>query len=130
MAKLSGQGLTVESSADLGVETIMRDGVAPDVAGMATLAPGKLAILLWHYHDDDLSGADASIKLALSALPFTTGDARVTHYRIDDMHNNACAEWKRPGSPTVGIDRGSAELTFSLPRQAVSLLVVEWPTAR
>ncbi|MEO8334529.1 MAG: beta-xylosidase [bacterium] len=152
MAKMSGQRLTVESSGDLGVETIMRDGVrgAPDVAGMASLAPGKLAILLWHYHDDDVPGPDASITLALSALPFTTGNARVTHYRIDDTHSNAYAEWKRLGSPTapnrqqyarletagqlsrldalptVRVERGATELTLALPRQAVSLLIIEW----
>jgi len=156
MAKMSGQRLTVESTGDLGVETIMRDGVrgAPDVAGMASLAPGKLAVLLWHYHDDDLPGPDANIKLALSALPFTTGDARVTQYRIDDTHSNAYAEWKRMGSPiapnrqqytqleaagklaqlelspTTRVERGTTELTITLPRQAVSLLIIEWPVAR
>ncbi|MDB4892940.1 MAG: glycoside hydrolase family 39, partial [Gemmatimonadetes bacterium] len=156
MAKMSGQRLTVESTGDLGVEAIMRDGVrgAPDVAGMASLAPGKLAILLWHYHDDDVPGPDASIKLVLSALPFMTGDARVTHYRIDDKHSNAYAEWKRLGSPiapnrqqyaqleaagqlarldappTARVERGATELILTLPRQAVSLLLIEWPATR
>lgn len=48
MAKMSGQRLPVESSGDIRVETITRDGVrgAPDVAAIASLAAGKLAVLL------------------------------------------------------------------------------------
>ncbi len=97
-----------------------------------------------------MPGPDASITLALSALPFTTGDARVTHYRIDDTHSNAYAEWKRLGSPiapnrqqyapletagrlsrldappTVRVARRATERTLALPRQTVSLLLIEW----
>ena len=152
MAKLGGRRLPVESSGDLGVATIMRDGVrgAPDVSALASLAPGKLAIMLWHYHDDDVAGPDASVQLSLAGLPITGGNARVTHYRIDDTHSNAFAEWKRIGSPvaptkaqyarleasgqltrldappTMHIANGNAAVTFALPRQAVSLVLIEW----
>jgi len=76
----------------------------------------------------------------------------VTHYRIDQQHSNAYAEWLRMGSPiapdpaqyaalqragelatiqaspaTIGLDAGKATLVFTLPRQGVSLLVVRWP---
>ena len=152
MAKLSGQRVPVESSSDAGVEAIMRDGVrgAPDVAALAGLAPGKLSVLVWHYHDDDVAGPDASVTLALSGLPLAGGDARVTHYRIDERHSNAYGVWKRMGSPlaptaaqygllvaagqlerldagTPGrVENGSLSLPFRLPRQGVSLLVIEW----
>ena len=73
----------------------------------------------------------------------------VTHYRIDADHSNAYAAWIRMGSPVapnrkqyaeleaagklaamgqpsaVAIRAGSAKLSFPLPRQAVSLLVIE-----
>ena len=151
MAMQTGRRVFVESSGDLGVEAIMRAGVrsAPDVSALASLAPGKLVVLVWHYHDDDVPGADASVQLVLNGLPRIEG-ARVTHYRIDDTHSNAYAEWKRMGSPiaptrpqyaqleaagrlarfdaptTVHVENGTASLAFGLPRQAVSLLVVEW----
>ena len=151
MAMQTGRRVFVESSGDLGVEAIMRAGVrsAPDVSALASLAPGKLVVLVWHYHDDDVPGADASVQLVLNGLPRIEG-ARVTHYRIDDTHSNAYAEWKRMGSPiaptrpqyaqleaagrlarfdaptTVHVEKGTASLAFGLPRQAVSLLVVEW----
>ena len=152
MAKMTGQRLPVESTGDLGVEAIMRSGVrgAPDVAALASLAPGKAAVLVWHYHDDDVPGPDASVQLTVNGVP-VSGEARVTHYRIDDTHSNAYAEWKRLGSPiaptrqqyaqleaagrlgrldaraTVRLERGTAAFSFALPRQAVSLLIVEWP---
>jgi xylan 1,4-beta-xylosidase len=107
--------------------------------------------LVWHYHDDDVAGPDASVQLTLTGLPFVAGEARFTQYSIDDTHSNAYAVWKRIGSPiaptraqytqleaagklgrveapaTIRVDRGTAALTFALARQAVSLLVIEWP---
>ena len=156
MAKMPGRRLPVESTGDAGIDAIMRDGVrgAPDVAALASLSPGRLAVLLWHYHDDDLPGPDANVALTLAGLPFTAGDARVTHYRVDDTHSNAFAEWKRLGSPiaptrqqyvqleaagqlmrldipaTTRVANGTAAIALALPRQAVSMLLIEWPVAR
>jgi len=152
MAKLTGQRVAVESSGDPGVDAIMRDGVrgAPDVSAMASLAPKKLAIMVWHYHDDDVPGPDATVQLTMSGLSIATGDGRLTHYRIDDAHSNAYADWKRMGSPiaptrpqyarleaagqlgrldvpsSVRIANHAATVTFALPRQGVSLIVIEW----
>src|SRR5438045_5703964 len=68
MARLGGRRLPVESSGDAGLDAIVRDGVrgAPDVSALATLAPGKLAALVWHYHDDDVPGPDARVTLTLT----------------------------------------------------------------
>jgi len=153
MAQLSGRRVPAQSSGDAGVDAIMRDGVrgAPDVSALASLAPRRLAVLVWHYHDDDVPGPDARVSLALDGVPLGTGDARVTHWRVDDTHSNAFAEWKRMGSPiapnreqydrllragrlaklddapaTVHVADGNATLAFTLPRQAVSLVVLEW----
>jgi xylan 1,4-beta-xylosidase len=150
--KMGGRRLAVRSSADVGVEAIMKDGVrgAPDVSALASLEARKLSVMAWHYHDDDLPGPDAAVELRLSALPLAQGKARVTHYRIDEGHSNAYARWKRQGSPiapsaeqyaellasaqlatmegpaTVAVEKGAAVLRFALPRQAVSLVVLEW----
>jgi xylan 1,4-beta-xylosidase len=106
--------------------------------------------MLWHYHDDDLPGPAAQVTLQLEKLAVADGPARLTHFRIDDFHSNAFAVWKRLGSPiapnepqyaqlqaagqlaemgggeTVRLERGRATVTLTLPRQAVSLLVLEW----
>jgi xylan 1,4-beta-xylosidase len=150
--QLSGQRIEAQSSADPGVERILREGVraAPDVAALAALDGRKLSVVVWHYHDDDVPGAPAAIELHLTALPVKAGQAQVRHYRIDDAHSNAFTAWKRMGSPQQPTPEQYAELEkvaqlatlsareilqvadsrgtvrFALPRQAVSLLVVEF----
>jgi xylan 1,4-beta-xylosidase len=150
--KMGGRRLAVQSTADPGLEAMLRDGVRgpPDVSALASLDARKLSVLVWHYHDDDVSGPDAAVKLSVSGLPRGRGEARVQHYRIDENHSNSFAAWKRMGSPiapneqqyaeleaagklaqmeapaTVPIDGGRATLQLALPRQAVSLLMLEW----
>ena len=36
---------------------------APDVGALASLQAGKLCVLLWHYHDDDVPGPPADVTL-------------------------------------------------------------------
>ena len=121
----------------------------PDVAALASLDGSTLSVLVWHYHDDDVAGPDADVALTIAGLPTAASSARVTHYRIDETHSNAYGEWKRMGSPIAPndaqyarllessklttIDQPAArstsdgrELTFRLPRQGVSLVVLEW----
>jgi xylan 1,4-beta-xylosidase len=150
--KMGGRRLAVQSTAGPGLEAMLRDGVrgTPDVSALASLDARKLSVLVWHYHDDDVPGPDAAVKLSVSGLPRGRGEARVEHYRIDENHSNSFAAWKRMGSPiapneqqygeleaagklaqmeapaTVPIDGGRATLQLALPRQAVSLLMLEW----
>ncbi|MEY2881301.1 MAG: hypothetical protein RLZZ15_3681 [Verrucomicrobiota bacterium] len=155
MAKMSGQRIDAVSSADLGVEAIIKSGVrgAPDIAALASLdlAARKLAVLVWHYHDDDVPGPAADIALTLAGLPTSITSAKLAHHRVDGAHSNAYAVWQSLGSPvaptkpqylqleaaaqlahladapaTVAVDAGATTLRFALPRQAVSLLVLEW----
>jgi xylan 1,4-beta-xylosidase len=153
-ALMGPERLPAASSSEVPLETIITDGVraTPDVGVLASRAPGQVAIMVWHYHDDDVSGPDAAVTLAMTGLPAGVGNATVTHYRIDQQHSNAYAEWLRMGSPiapdpaqyaamqraselatlegspaTIGLDGGKATLAFTLPRQGVSLLVVRWP---
>jgi xylan 1,4-beta-xylosidase len=147
-AKMDGRRLTAVSSAEVSLDKMLTAGVReqPDVAAIASLNGDTVSILVWHYHDDDVPGPDAAVHLALTGLPRSTSLATVTHYRIDEQHSNAYAEWKRLGSPlapdqktylrleqagqlatlasaeTARVSRGGLELTFTLPRQGVSLV--------
>jgi xylan 1,4-beta-xylosidase len=152
-SRMGGQRVETTSSAEVPLATLIRSGVrgAPDVAALTSLEGHKLSVLVWHYHDDDLPGPDAQVHLSLGHLPLAAGQARVTHYRIDQSHSNAYTKWRGLGSPlepneaqyaqlkaagqlatladapaTVTVDQGAAALDFTLPRQAVSLVVVEW----
>jgi xylan 1,4-beta-xylosidase len=152
-SQMSGQRLTVESDTAMPLDSITRRGVRekPDVAAIASLDQNKLSIMVWHYHDDDVAGPDATVELALAGMPSATGEMKLTHYRVDENHSNAYGAWKRMGSPlapnqrqytqlqeasrlatiaeapvTVRVQQGAATLKFTLPRQAVSLLQLTW----
>lgn len=153
--KMSGRRVQTTSSGEVALEQILKGGVRdqPDVAAIASLDGRRLSIMVWHYHDDDLAGADAAVEIDALGLGPHSGDGTLTHYRIDQQHSNAYAEWQRLGSPlapnqniyarleqagklatlseptTVRIARGKATLKFNLPRQGVSLLVLDLPGA-
>ena len=147
---MSGERLAVESDAAVSLEAMLRDGVRgkPDVSAFASRDGDKLYIMLWHYHDDDLAGPAAEVELQLRNLPTANGRGKVEHFTIDADHSNAYTAWQRMGSPQrptpeqyaelqragqlasgdsiapLEIKSGAASLRLSLPRQAVSLLVV------
>jgi xylan 1,4-beta-xylosidase len=151
--KMSGRRVGVQSSGEVPLDALLRDGVrgAPDVSALASLDRNKLCVLVWHYHDDDVPGPDAAVTLTVDGLPAAAGQAQLAHYRIDATHSNAFAAWQRLGSPpaptpeqyaqlekagrlerleapaTVPLHDSQVTLAFTLPRQAVSLLVLEWP---
>jgi xylan 1,4-beta-xylosidase len=152
-SRMGGQRVETRSSGEVPLDTIIREGVrgAPDVGAIASLQGNKLCVLVWHYHDDDVAGPDARVQLDVAGLPLAAGSARLTHYRIDQTHSNAFTEWKNLGSPAqpdsaqyallikagrlstlddapgaVAVVNGAATLDFILPRQAVSLLVMDW----
>lgn len=151
-SKMRGKKLAVESDGEISLDDVVRNGVRekPDVAALAAMDQNEISILLWHYHDDDVTGPDASVKLNLKSIPGDKRNLKVSEYRIDQEHGNAFTVWKRMGSPqqptseqytalekagqltlmespkTLSIQEGSAQLSFSLPRQAVSLLLLNW----
>jgi len=152
-SKMGGQRLAAESSAAVPLATLLATGVRgePDVAALASGEEGRLAVLVWHYHDDDVPGPEASVELDLAGLPAAATRVEIAHYRIDEDHSNAYAAWRRMGSPiapdrkqyealeaasnlaelgpreTRSVEGDVLTLRFELPRQAVSLVTLEWP---
>jgi len=151
-SKMDGERVAVQSSGAVPLDAMMKDGVrgTPDVSALASKGNGRMSILVWHYHDDDISGPDADVRLKIDGLPGSIGQAHLTHYRVDAEHSNVFNVWKSMGMPqqptaeeysrleaasdlaTLGtpedipVQSGVAQIAFKLPRQAVSLLVLEW----
>ncbi len=150
-SKMSGRQLTAESEGTVSLTTIMSDGVRdkPDVSSFVSLDKNKLCVMVWHYHDDDVPGPVANVELTVDGLPPNFSQAQLRHFRIDQEHSNAYALWKRMGKPQnpttqqyaelekagqlallsppqkIRAKQGSVFLRFKLPRQAVSLLVID-----
>jgi xylan 1,4-beta-xylosidase len=148
---MQGDRVKVVSSGAVGLDAILEAGVRsqPDVDALATRSDHEISVLVWNYHDDDLPGQDAPVTLAISGIP-NAQRVLMRHYRIDSRHSNAYAVWKDMGSPqnpspeqftrleAAGnlelmnspswqwTEAGAATVKFSLPRQAVSLVQIEW----
>ncbi len=110
-ARLGAEQVAASSSSEVALEQILSDGVrgAPDVGVLATRAEnGRVDLLLWHYHDDDVPGPTADIHLSLAGLaPGVDFQARV--WRVDRQNGDAFSAWKAMGSPEkpsqVQVDR-------------------------
>jgi len=148
--KMRGARLAGSSTADTGVDLMRQQGVrgTPQVSSLGCRDGRKLAVLVWHYHDDDVPGPDAAVELSVTGLPWADGTARQEEYRVDALHSNAFEFWKRLGSPEqptpaqyqqlekaghldlletkpLRIQNGRANWRVRLPRQGVSLFLVE-----
>jgi xylan 1,4-beta-xylosidase len=150
---MGGKRIATHSTSEVPLDAMIKAGVRgqPDVAAFASLEGRRLSIMVWHYHDDDVAGPDAAVAIELAGLRGVSADLR--HYRIDADHSNAFVQWKVMGSPIapndaqyavlrkagelalldaptkVDILSGVATLRFSLPRQGVSLLVLDLSSA-
>jgi xylan 1,4-beta-xylosidase len=150
-SRMSGQQLNVTSDGAISLEDILANGVRgrPDVSAVASLDQNKLAVLIWHYHDDDVPGPNADVSLDLQNLPPTISRAKLTRYAIDADHSNAFAAWQKMGSPlpltglqydevekagkltaigkpeNISVKAGQLKLSLPVPRQAVELLVFD-----
>ena len=151
-AKMGGQRVAVSGGTGYDAETILKAGVRdrPDVSALAAINGKRLAVLFWHYHDDDVAGEPASVDLRIQHLPIKNGNVTVTRFIVDGSHSNSFAAWKRMGSPhtltpqqqneleaagrltmadkpeRIRVTNGLVKIESSLARQGVSLLLIDW----
>jgi xylan 1,4-beta-xylosidase len=149
---LGGERVKSSSAAALPAEEILRGGERgqPDINVIAARKDHEIEILVWNYYDVDLPADAARIELSISGLPANSNRVLVEHFRIDSDHSNAFTAWKEMGSPQaptphqfrqlegagqlqllgspafLPIERGSAQISFALPRQGLSLLRISW----
>ena len=151
-SRMGAERIGVTSDGAVGLDAIVKQGVRdrPDVAALASRDARRATVLAWHYHDDDVPGPAAAVSLTIEGLGLKQGSAKLQHFRIDGEHSNAYAVWQRMGSPAspsaaqysqlqaatelatlpgpsrVDVADGRATIPFTLPRQGVSLIVLEW----
>ncbi|MCW1923003.1 hypothetical protein OKA05_10605 [Luteolibacter arcticus] len=149
-ARMDGFRLPVSSDHAVSLPDLLRSGVRgkPDVSALAAMEGKKITVMAWHYHDDDLRGPDAEVRIDLLGAP--KGVPKVKRYLIDETHSNSFTAWQAMGSPqqptaeqlaTLEQSCKLAEVTeaprfieeeklsavmLTLPRQGVSLLELEW----
>ena len=148
--KMKGQRLAVTGNKMYSLLQVRDSSVrkAEDIGGLASKDKRSATVLIWNYHDDDTTGAAQPVLLQINQL--AASRVTVTEYRIDQTHSNAYEAWKKMGSPvqptprqvaaleragqlqTIGapvqmaIHENKLQYTTVLPRQAVSLVSIEW----
>jgi xylan 1,4-beta-xylosidase len=148
--KLSGSLVQLTSSEAIPVGDIEKASVAaaPDIDGIATRTDRSLDILLWNYHDEDVSVPDAQVEISVAGIPSKL--IHVDRYLVDTNNSNAYAAWLKMGSPqhltpiqlnnlrvlavlATAEDRNleksnkaPTRLSLSLPLQAVTLYHLTW----
>ena len=119
-----------------------------DINALATKDAKTAAVMVWHYHDDNLPAPDAPVSVRIAGVPVQR--VLIQHYRIDKQFSNSYEAWKKMGSPKtptseqitelekagqlqlltspewVTVKDGNVMLTMALPRQGVSLLKLSW----
>ncbi len=150
-SKMRGERVAAHSTGAIPLRDMVEKGVRerPDVSAFASYDRSKLYVMVWHYHDDDVPGPAAKVELNAKHLQRGARNATLTHYRIHQDHSNSYAAWQKLGSPItldeeqyaqvekagklaqfgepqkISISRGTASVAFTLPRQGVSLLVLD-----
>ena len=149
---LGTERIRVSSTGALPVEQVVASGVRQqsDISAMATRKNHEIEILIWNYHDQDVDFPAAPVDLSVAGLPDSVHLALLEHFRIDAHHSNSFTAWKQMGSPQspspeqveqlqsggqlqlltspawIPIDHGETHLQFTLPRQGLSLVRINW----
>ncbi len=148
------QGNRVAVNKDLDYNHILiRDssvrGKNPDINALAAKNEGAATVMIWNYHDLNKTDVPSSpVTVTLQNIP--AKKILLYHYRIDHQFSNSYEAWKKMGSPQnptaeqikelekagqlalisspqwMGVKNGILQLSVDMPRQAVSLLKLDW----
>lgn len=149
---MAGERLQAITNGAVNTSRVLDAGVRsePDINALVSKAGSRVTVLVWNYHDDDVEAPQSSVNVHVSGLPEQAKAVLFRHYRIDNNHSNAFATWKKMGAPQMPAPvqyaeleasgrlallespswlpcvGGAVDIQFELPREAVSLLELEW----
>jgi xylan 1,4-beta-xylosidase len=149
LGRLDGTRLPLTSSGARALDDVLANGVRdqPEVDGMATRNGAAIQVIAWNYHDEIVTVPATPVHLAIK-VPASFGPrAKISHWRVDELHGDAYPVWLSqgmPASPTeaqiaalrqamdpsllvpdrtvVVAPSGEVEVDFDLPRFGVSLV--------
>jgi xylan 1,4-beta-xylosidase len=147
---MSGSRVKVEAEHGISASEVIAQGVRvqPDIGALASKSDKSIAVMVWHYHDDDAPGETARVALTLRGVAHDK--VLLHHYAVDQNFSNSFEVWKSLGSPQdptnaeyaaleragqlqllkspewVQVGAGELKRDFSLPRQGVALLRLTW----
>ncbi len=123
-------------------------GTQTEIGVLASSDKNTAGVMVWNYHDLALKGTAEPISITIAGIAARA--VTLTQYTIDSAHSNSYEAWKNMGSPqspttvqiavlekagqlaTVGrpvkktVKNGKLLVSIALPRQAVSLIKLDW----
>jgi xylan 1,4-beta-xylosidase len=147
---MGGQRVAVVSDHGVDALEIIANGVRDqrDISAIACKDGASLSVMVWNYHDDDLTSASPPVRVSINGID--QDRVLVQHYRIDAEFSNSFEAWKAMGSPqdvTSGqyaileqagqlqlytspewkkTENQTVDIEFDLPAQGVSLVRLSW----
>ena len=147
---MNGNRLVVKSENGFKAADIIASGVRQrnDIYAIASKNENSICVMVWNYHDDDLAGTSAPVRLSVSGIG--NEQLLLQHYRVDDQLSNSFEAWNAMGKPQQvtsaqyeALERagqlqtlespqwkkvkdGIVEVEFNLPRQGVSMIRLSW----
>ncbi|MGH9604993.1 MAG: GH39 family glycosyl hydrolase [Terracidiphilus sp.] len=139
-------------SGQLSLESLLAHSARaqPDIRAIATRGDRTVAVLVWNYDDNAMASPPAPIEIHIDGLPQNAARVLTTQFRIDDGHSDAYTVWKAMGSPQnptaeqlarlraagqlelftsprwLHAQAGRLDLSLTLPRQALALILLHW----
>ncbi|RYZ19312.1 MAG: beta-xylosidase, partial [Sphingobacteriales bacterium] len=147
---MKGKRVQVSGNRMYSLQEVLDSSVrrSTDIGALASKDKKSVAVMIWNYHDEDKNSGGDEVVVRINNLP--AKKVKLTEYRIDDELSNSYALWKQMGSPQMPTENQlsqlqragmlqtadvpvdiktntrTAEFTIRLPRQAVSLLKLDW----
>ncbi|HZG24889.1 MAG TPA: beta-xylosidase [Chitinophagaceae bacterium] len=148
---MRGSRVPVEASRMYPLKVVLDSSIRDsqtDIGAIASKDKNSAAVMVWNYHDDDKQAPAEPVEVTLTGLPDKA--VTLTQYRIDNQHSNSYEVWKKMGSPQrpsaaqvkklekagqlevlgkpaeLNVQKGKATISFTLPRQGVALLKLNW----
>lgn len=152
LGQMDGDRVSAESSGALKLDDVLQSSVRAnaDVNVIATRSRRRINVLVWNYDDDSTTTPPAEIHLTVEGLPHGVPQMLMEHWSVDHDHSNAYTVWQGMGSPQnpspvqleqlkaagqlqlldsprwVSVQGDTIHLTFSEPREGLSLLDFAW----
>ena len=148
---MAGTEIYAQSDKAASLSEIVKGGVpSPKTDAIATRSDHESSVLTWNYEDQDRTGPSSSIHILFSGLPKNVTRLLLRDFRVDEEHSNSYSVWKAMGSPQkptaqqyaqleaagqlrllaapryINAKDGSADVTFLVPPQSISLTQVSW----
>lgn len=149
---MSGARVQTRSTGSIPLETLLSTGVRaePEIDALGTRDARSAAVLVWNYHDVNLTAAPTMTNVTIKGIPGGIHRVLLECFRVDDQHSDAYTAWEKMGSPQhpddgqyarlksagqlqllkspqwLDVRNGEVEIANALPRESVSLLLLTW----